>query len=50
VVAVVQLDAVGGRLGAEAQRHGARLVALDGLQHQVRAAQQRVDRMPLGRR
>jgi hypothetical protein len=47
VVALVQLDAVRGRLGAEAEHHGPRLVALNRLQHEVRAAQQRVDGMPL---
>src|SRR6059036_685523 len=39
VVALVQRNAIRRGLGAEAQHHGARSVALDRLQHEVRAAQ-----------
>jgi hypothetical protein len=45
VVAGVQLDPVGRGFGAEAHDHGARRMALDGLQHEVRATQQSVDRV-----
>ena len=47
VVAVEQLHAVVGRVGAEAEHHRARLVLLDLAQDQVRGAEQRVHRLPV---
>ena len=47
VVAVEQLHAVVGGVGAEAEHHGARLVLLHLAQDQVRGAEQRVHRLPV---
>ena len=44
VVAVEQLDAVVGGIGAEAEHDGPRVVLLDLPQHEVRGAEQGVDR------